>query len=132
MRRGEIMALRWDGIDLAARTARLEQTKTVPRTAPLSPAAVAALRGLPRRLDGCLWPWRSDLSHVFATLCKRAGVTGLHFHDPRHEAASRLFERGLAIQEVAAITGQKTWAMLKHYAHRRAEGIGKKLAGTQS
>jgi integrase len=51
---------------------------------------------------------------------RRAGITGLRFHDLRHEAASRLFERGLNPMQVAAITGHKSLQMLKRYTHLRA------------
>nr|WP_298138358.1 tyrosine-type recombinase/integrase [Acidiferrobacter sp.] len=57
----------------------------------------------------------------------RAGIRDLHFHDLRHEAASRLVERGLSDQEVAAITGHKSMQMLKRYTHLRAEDLVKKL-----
>lgn len=45
----------------------------------------------------------------------------------RHEATSRLFEKGLNVMEVAAITGHKTLDMLKRYTHLRAEDLAKKL-----
>jgi hypothetical protein len=38
-------------------------------------------------------------------LCKRAGISDLHFHDLRHEAISRFFEAGLSTAEVALISG---------------------------
>ena len=65
----------------------------------------------------------ASMSRAFAATCKAAGITGLTFHDLRHEATSRLFEKGLALTEVAAITGHKTWQMLKRYTHLRAEDL---------
>lgn len=50
------------------------------------------------------------------------------FHNLRHEATSRLFERGFNVMEVAAITGHKTLQMLKRYTHLRAEDLAKKLS----
>ena len=47
-RRGEILGLRWEDVDLESRELRLRDTKTGPRTVPLSPAAVKLLAGLPR------------------------------------------------------------------------------------
>jgi site-specific recombinase XerD len=41
----------------------------------------------------------------------------------RHEAVSRLFERGLNPMQVAAISGHKTLQMLKRYTHLRAEDL---------
>lgn len=51
----------------------------------------------------------------------------LHFHDLRHEATSRLFEKGLGIMEVASMTGHKSLAMLKRYTHVEAERLAVKL-----
>ena len=39
-RRGEILSLRWDDVDLLVRELRLRDTKTGPRVVPLSPSAV--------------------------------------------------------------------------------------------
>ncbi len=58
---------------------------------------------------------------------ERAELDDLRFHDLRHEATSRFFERGLDMMEVAAITGHKTLAMLKRYTHLRATDLARKL-----
>ena len=66
--------------------------------------------------------------------CARAGrepdpnfLVNLHLHDMRHEATSRLFEKGLDVMEAASVTGHKTLAMLKRYTHLKAENLAKKL-----
>ncbi len=51
----------------------------------------------------------------------------LHFHDLRHEATSRLFEKGLGVMEVASMTGHKSLSMLKRYTHIEAEKLARKL-----
>ena len=108
--------------------------------------AVEILRTSPRRLDGQVWGITADaVSKAFNRVCTRAHVAyalerekakeepdsdflqGLRFHDLRHEATSRLFERGFNVMEVAAITGHKTLQMLKRYTHLRAEDLAKKL-----
>ena len=48
-------------------------------------------------------------------------------HDLRHEATSRLFEKGFNPMEVSAITGHKTLQMLKRYTHLRAEDLAKRM-----
>ena len=65
----------------------------------------------------------SPISQAFERVCKAAGIEGLTFHDLRHEATSRLFEKGLGLMEVASITGHKTMQMLKRYTHLRAEDL---------
>ena len=59
--------------------------------------------------------------------CGRAGLINLRFHDLRHEATSRLFEKGLNVLEVATITGHKNLKHLQRYTHLRAEDLAKKL-----
>ena len=132
MRRGEIAAMRWEHLDRTphaggneARVLLIPETKNgTPRRVPLSVAALAVLDGLPRRIDGRVWGMRPDsISQAFERVCKAAGITGLTFHDLRHEATSRLFEKGLGLMEVASITGHKTVQMLKRYTHLRAEDL---------
>lgn len=50
-------------------------------------------------------------------------LVDLRFHDLRHEATSRLFERGYSIQEVAQFTLHESWATLKRYTHLRPEDV---------
>ena len=57
----------------------------------------------------------ASISDKFAKLVKKAGIVDLRFHDLRHEAISRMFEKGMAIEQVAAISGHKTWTNLKRY-----------------
>ena len=59
--------------------------------------------------------------------CSRAGINNLRFHDLRHEATSRFFEKGLNVMEVAAITGHNDLRMLQRYTHLRAEDLALKL-----
>ena len=125
MRRGEIAAMRWEHLDRKARVLLIPETKNgTPRRVPLSTAALAVLDALPRRIDGRVWGMRPDsISQAFERVCKAAGIEGLTFHDLRHEATSRLFEKGLNPMQVAAVTGHKTLQMLKRYTHLRAEDL---------
>jgi integrase len=125
MRRGEIAAMRWEHLDLKARVLLVPETKNgTPRRVPLSTTALAVLDSLPRLIDGRVWGMRPDsISQAFERVCKAADIEGLTFHDLRHEATSRLFEKGLNPMEVAAITGHKTLQMLKRYTHLRAEDL---------
>ena len=63
----------------------------------------------------------------FLKLRRKIGIEDLHFHDLRHEATSRLFEKGLNPVEVATITGHKDTKMLMRYTHLRAEDLVRRL-----
>ncbi|MEY2333070.1 site-specific integrase [Acidithiobacillus ferrianus] len=127
MRKGEILALQWENINLVKRVALLPDTKNgTARHVPLSSRASDVLKSLPRNISGGVFT-RLDVSHAFIATTQKAGIDGLHFHDLRHEATSRLFEKGLNPMQVAAITGHKTLQMLKRYTHLRAEDLAKLL-----
>jgi len=148
MRLGELLGLEWSRIDMTKRTAHLVDTKNgESRTVALSSAAVAALQSLPRRIDGRVFGWSAaDGFEKTWTRCKArarvmyeedcasqgakpdpAFLADLRFHDLRHEATSRLFEKGLGIMEVASMTGHKSLSMLKRYTHIEAEKLAQKL-----
>ena len=63
----------------------------------------------------------------FTRLKEQCGIEDLRSHDLRHEATSRLFEKGLNTMEVASITGHEDLKMLKRYTHLRAEDLVKRL-----
>jgi integrase len=71
----------------------------------------------------------ASISDRFALLCKQARVADLHFHDLRHEAISQMFERGMDIPQVAAVSGHKTWTQLKRYTQLRPETLKKAFIG---
>jgi integrase len=95
---------------------------------PLSTRALAVLGSVPAVLRGPIFPITQDsLEYYWRRACEFASIEDLHFHDLRHEATSRLFERGLNHFEVMAITGHRTTDMLKRYTHFRAEELAAKL-----
>ena len=136
MRRGEILNIKKSHIDFVRQTLLLPLTKTdTPRTIPLSSRAIRALR---EQLGGSqnvipieettLFSYTArGLSGAFLRLCRKHGLENLHFHDLRHEATSRFFEKGLNPVEVATITGHKDTRMLMRYTHLRAEDLVKRL-----
>jgi len=134
MRRGEIVSLRWEDVNLKASKARLVDTKNgESRTVPLSMAAKDVLKELPRHISGRVFPYHPDhLSARMAKACQAAGLENLRFHDLRHEATSRFFEEtDLDVMEVKAITGHKTLQMLARYTHLRTHHLAARLDGAK-
>lgn len=129
MRQGEILGLTWDKVNLSQRTVKLEETKNGSRRiVPLSSVACKVFADLSRRIDGRVWNYGQEgVKCAFPAACRRAGIEGLRFHDLRHEATSRLFEKGFNPVEVSSITGHKTLEMLKRYTHLKAEDLAKRL-----
>lgn len=124
-RQSEIVFLNWNEIDLTKSVIKKASAKNGEgRIIPLTKKALAVL---PDRGIGRLFPsfprkaWESALS--------KAKIEGFHWHDLRHEAVSRLFERGMNVMEVAAVSGHKSMQMLKRYTHLKAEDLLKKMNG---
>ena len=147
MRRGEIAGMTWDMVDLKKRTVTLADTKNgEKRVVPLSAEAVRILSGLTRRIDGKVWGMvDQSITQAFIRAVARARaayekeceengrkpdpafLVDLTFHDLRHEATSRFFEKGFNPMEVSTITGHKTLQMLKRYTHLRAEDLAERM-----
>ncbi|PBS11370.1 integrase [Lysobacteraceae bacterium NML93-0792] len=68
----------------------------------------------------------------FTRACRLRGLEDLRFHDLRHEATSRLFERGYDIPEVAQFTLHESWTTLKRYTHLRPEHVVERPAKASS
>jgi integrase len=134
-RRGEILnLLRWEDIDLEARTAVLRGTKSTDgsyreRTIGLSARAVEILRALSPQTCGAVFANRADsISRNFRAACERAGIKDLTFHDQRSEGASRMAgERGLDIVELAEQGGWRSLQVLRKYYRPDPRRIAAKL-----
>ena len=132
MRLGEMINLQWKDVDLSKSIATLHMTKNGEvRQVPLSRKAKELLNQLPRHIENQAVFWRWKTSSGFETswqrVIKKSKLVDFRFHDLRHEATSRLFEKGLSVMEVSAITGHKTLQMLKRYTHLDVEEIAQKL-----
>jgi len=129
MRRGELLALKWEHIDLKAQTAYLPTSKNGwPRLVPLSSAAVAVLASLCRRSEGSVFSIAAQTTAAaFTRATARACIKGLRFHDLRHTATSRMADKLPNVIELAAVTGHRSIQMLKRYYHPSAKALAKKL-----
>ena len=134
LRQGMLFALRWEWVNLERRVItvpasfRRHGNKGVPPVLPLSRKAVAVLVGLPRSASGVVLDTsQNSVSCIWKRTVKALGILNLRWHDLRHEAASRLFEKGLHPLEVASITGHKSLSMLRRYTHLQPEDLVAKI-----
>ncbi|MFM0131768.1 site-specific integrase [Paraburkholderia sediminicola] len=130
MRQSEIVGLDWSRVNLARRSVHLTMTKNgTSRGVPLSLRAMNVLSQLPGDRRGAVFAGvtAEAVKRAFIRARKRAGMEDFRFHDLRHEATSRLFEKGLTVPEVARITGHKTWTMLERYTHLQLEDVARRL-----
>lgn len=120
MRLGEIINLEWG--DISKSVAHIYESKNgESREVPLSKKALLTINKLPKHFASkkIFWKWKttSGFQSSWQRLIKSSGISNLHFHDLRHEAISRLFEKGLNPIEVSAISGHKSMQVLKRYTH---------------
>lgn len=132
MRLGELLSLEWNNIDLKKQTALLPITKNgESRTVPLSKKAIETLRIMPRKINDprVFWTWKKpdSFEDTWRRMLKKTAIQNLRFHDLRHEACSRFFERGFNIMETAHISDHKTLQQLKRYTHLKTEDIVAKM-----
>lgn len=142
MRKGEILTLTRNQVDVKRRIVKLDETKN--GTARIVPLIKEAQRVFAEAINHPIRPIDTDLlfpgepgrdgkrrpyemSPAWHSIKKKAELKDLRFHDLRHEAVSRLVEAGLGDQEVAAISGHKTMQMLRRYTHLRTEDLVSKL-----
>lgn len=130
MRKGEILSLRWSDIDFDARHAHLDMTKNgEERDVPLSKAAMALLQIVKKRQPTApVVPVQSGhFDRLFREAKREAGLSHIHFHDSRREAATTMAPKLSNVLELAAITGHKSLSMLQIYYKPRAADLAERL-----
>ncbi len=139
MRRGEIAGIKKGDVNLNAGTVFLPDTKNnTSRYVYLSTKAKMVLADLMKdknKEDFILNMTSEGIGKAFRRVCRRcksmsgehAPIVNLHFHDLRHEATSRLFEKSLSTEEVMSMTGHKTYQCLLRYTHLRPTNLHHKL-----
>jgi len=127
MRRGEVCALRWVDIDTATRVVSVlrkhPRKGKVQERVPLLGRTWDLVQAQPRDNER-VFPFEGGtLSIYFTHACRDLGIPDLHLHDLRHEGTSRLFEEGYSIEQVALVTGHKSWNMLRRYTQLKPEDL---------
>lgn len=144
MRLGELRALTWADVDLAARLIAVDKTRYrqhlqrstkngESRTVPIPPHLAAELASwratCPRHPDGTLFcgvrgnPIDGDdfRRRVFAPALARAGLDpATRIHDLRHTSASLYLASGATVREVMEIHGWKRMETALRYLHTTA------------
>ena len=119
MRRSELLKLRPEHISSSNKLVRVIDPKNgIDRNIPLTGKAFEIVCA--RLGDDSVFSMQADnVTKSFLKACRAADITGLRFHDLRHEAISRFFEEGLSVAQVASISGHSDYRMLARYAHLR-------------
>lgn len=125
MRKGEILGLKWDQVDLRHGFILLKETKNGERREiPINETLRGALQRILRRVDipyvfydsSTGQPYQ-DIKRSFNTALRRAGIRDFRFHDLRHTFASHLVMAGIDITTVSRLLGHKSLTMTLRYSH---------------
>jgi integrase len=117
LRKGELLGLEWDRVDLSRGVLRLEVTKSGKRReVPMRQAVYTTLAGLPEPHEGRVWRTGS-VRKAFENAVTGAELEDFHFHDLRHTFASRYVMRGGSLPALQQILGHATLAMTMRYSH---------------
>lgn len=128
-REAEICRLEWLDNDAETRTGVVRDAKHPTaregnhRRFRYTPEAWAIVEAQPRTSLYIFPHDPKSVGSAFTRACQLLGIKDLRFHDLRHEATSRLFERGYQIHEVAQFTLHDSWNELKRYANLRPENV---------
>ena len=128
MRRGELLKLTWDRVDLKAGMIRLrpENTKTqeariIPLTKELTQMlqefTIHITKGGQRVPQVFTYGGKpiGSIRRAFETACQRAGIPGVVFHDLRHTFVTSMRRAGVNYFRIMAITGHRTMDVFKRY-----------------
>ena len=130
MRKGEVISLKWENIDLDNGIITIDQTNTKSKKARRIPInSVVRRLLLEQRLmsagndhvflssKGFPYLRQDSLNRAFTLALQKADIKGLRFHDLRHTAATRMIESGFSIVAVKEILGHASLDMTMRYAH---------------
>ena len=137
---GELLSLQWRQVRWDQNEIHLPAGKTKarkPRYMPISQRLHAMLEMRRHDPDGEVHgpdayvfgnalgerAYYATVSDAWVRACKRAQITGLHFHDLRREAASRLLEGDVPEQYVQAVLGHADLSTTSKYLTTTRKGL---------
>jgi len=135
MRRSEILRSEWGDIDFERCTLEIPKAKNgFPRVIPLSPKAMKIVLSLKtmnevtHKHEKLIFPISvNSVRCMIKTIHRCTNIKNFRFHDLRHEAITRYFEKGLSVPEVSIISGHRDYGMLQRYTQITALDVLKKL-----
>ena len=137
MRKGEMLGLSWDRVDLDRGILYLtdkDQKSGKHGSVPLNAEALAALQRRRAHRDAFCpdSPWVfakrdgtriADIKKGFKTACERAGLEDFHPHDLRHTCAAWLVQGGVDIRTVSELLRHNSIQITMRYAHLAPENV---------
>jgi len=142
LRRGELLGLKWEDIDLERGDLRVKRqlaringeiveaplkTKNAYRTLPLAADAIDILKAQKKKVGSSPWVFPSPtggplspdcVNNMLHRVLKRAGLPSIRFHDLRHTFATMALQNGVDVKTVSSMLGHYSAGFtLDTYAH---------------
>ena len=142
LRRGELLGLKWEDIDLERGDLRVKRqisringevveaplkTKNAYRTLPLAADTIDVLKAQRKKTGDSPWVFPSptggpispdSVLHMLHRVLKRAGLPKVRFHDLRHTFATLALQNGVDVKTVSGMLGHFSAGFtLDTYAH---------------
>jgi len=129
MRRGEILSLTWDNVDLRRNNITLLRTKsTKKREIPIVPALKEILQAVGPKKSGPVFPIsKNAFICSFKRTLAKLSIPDFHFHDLRHTFASYFMMRGGRITDLQQILGHSDLKLTQRYAHLSPEYLQRSM-----
>ncbi|WP_416694004.1 tyrosine-type recombinase/integrase [Candidatus Pseudothioglobus sp. Uisw_050_01] len=123
-RRGELLSLRWNNLDIDKQTAYVLTSKNgEPKVLPLTKSVIKELERFSLNNSSLIFASeiKPDKPYFFYKqwdrVRKEAELIDFRFHDLRHTTASYLAQSGATLLEIADVLGHKQIEVTKRYAH---------------
>lgn len=130
MRRGEILKLRWQDVNLDARTLTITamNSKTSrARQVGITSRLMAELQHLweasPKDPAELVFGITNSFKNAWKAACAEAQITEVRFHDTRHTAITRWVSRGLPIAEIMRLSGHSTLTAFSIYVNSTEQTV---------
>lgn len=124
MRRGEILGLKWEAIDLGRGLIYLTDTKNGERREVLINEELRKILTKLKRYKNSPYVFHKkdgepykDVRKLFETALKKSGIIDFRFHDLRHTFASHLVMMGVDLKTIQELMGHKSIEMTLRYSH---------------
>jgi len=134
MRRGEILGLTWENVNLEHGTIYLLKTKSgKPREIPIQAKLRDLLMGLKPQATGSVFNLPLImLLRYFKKALERSGISYFRFHDLRHTFASHFIMQTNNLPALQKILGHSTPAKTQRYAHLGPGHLASEMAAFES
>jgi integrase len=132
LRESEVLGMRWDNVDMDARTITLIQKGGRERVAAMNNTVYYLLseKVKVRNISGYVFTTSNGTPFIarnmyreFLKACKTAGVESFRFHDLKHTVGTRLARAGHDLYAIASVLGHTQLSTAKRYSKHNVQSL---------